>query len=451
MNETKVRAWTPVKGEQYEVATVGNVTVKLYRRRRLTANGKKERTVYELADYTSGTRRLRSFSDLTKARKEADKIAGQLASGDATAAGMRNSDAASYGRAVELLRPTGAALEVAAGVYAKVFEILGGDYAIEAAQYYARHRADQVQRRAVADVVAELIAVKESRSKSARYIGDLRARLTRFAKSFGADASTITEPDRKDADGKDTRNRGVDIATITTADVQNWLDGVKSAPQTVKNFRTVLHGLFSFAEARGYVFKGGNAVADTESISANGGKIEIFTPDEITKLLKAASKEFLPFIALGAFAGLRSAEITRLAWGEIDVAGGFITVAADKAKTKARRLVPILPNLAQWLARYSRQTGRVWKGNENDLQDARAACVKAADTAWKDNACRHSFISYRLANIQNAAQVALEAGNSPAVVFRHYRELVKPDAAKTWFAVAPESPANVVSMKGATA
>lgn len=45
---------------------------------------------------------------------------------------------------------------------------------------------------------------------------------------------------------------------------------------------------------------------------------------------------------------------------------------------------------------------------------------------WKKNALRHSFISYRVAAIQSVAQVALEAGNSPQMIFRHYRELVRP-------------------------
>jgi integrase len=403
-----------------------------------------ERTIYELSDYTSGVRRLRSFTDLSKARKEADKIARQLSSGDATAATMRNSEAASYGRAIELLQPTGAALEVAAGVYAKCFEILGGDYAIEAAQFFSRHRADQVTCKPVADVVAELIAAKEARGKSARYIGDLRARLARFAKFFGADTSIITQPELKVE--PDTRNRGVDISTVTTAEVQKWLDGLKLAAQSARNFRTVIGTLFSFAESRGYIFKGGNPVEGTEQITSNGGDIQIFTPDEITALLKAASREFLPVIALGAFAGLRTAEIERLEWRDVDMAGGFITVAKGKAKTRSRRLVPVLPNLAQWLERYARRTGKIWKGTSNDLQDARAATVKKSGVAWKDNGLRHSFISYRLASIQNAAQVALEAGNSPAMVFKHYREIVRPAAALTWFAIAPEQPANIVKL-----
>src|SRR5690242_2080051 len=179
-----------------ETVTVGNAIVRIYRRQRLTTMGKR-RTVFEVADYTSRKRRLRGFTEHADARKEAEKIARQLSSGDATAATMRNSEAASYGRATELLRPTGTALEVAAATYAKALEILGGDSVIEAANFYKRHRADQVERRKVAVVVVELIAAKKARGKSDRYIGDLRARLTRFAAGFGADVSTIKEPDKK--------------------------------------------------------------------------------------------------------------------------------------------------------------------------------------------------------------------------------------------------------------
>jgi len=74
-------------------------------------------------------------------------------------------------------------------------------------------------------------------------------------------------------------------------------------------------------------------------------------------------------------------------------------------------------------------------------------CAAGAETAkiegwpafgWKHNALRHSFISYRVADIQNVAQVALEAGNSPQMIFKHYRELVRPAEAKAWFAISPK-------------
>ena len=50
---------------------------------------------------------------------------------------------------------------------------------------------------------------------------------------------------------------------------------------------------------------------------------------------------------------------------------------------------------------------------------------------------RHSFISYRIAKIKNAHEVALEAGNSPDIIFRHYRELATEEQADAWFAIVP--------------
>ena len=65
--------------------------------------------------------------------------------------------------------------------------------------------------------------------------------------------------------------------------------------------------------------------------------------------------------------------------------------------------------------------------------------VKYQPNQWKKNALRHSFISYRVAETQDVAQVALEAGNSPQIIFQHYRELVRLKEAKRWFAITPET------------
>ena len=72
---------------------------------------------------------------------------------------------------------------------------------------------------------------------------------------------------------------------------------------------------------------------------------------------------------------------------------------------------------------------------------ANTKAAKLAAVPWKHNALRHSFISYRVADIQNVVQAALEAGNSPGMIFGHHRELVMADDARTWFAIAPAQPA----------
>jgi hypothetical protein len=145
--------WKPVKGQVYEAAIVGSVSVRIYRRARRKRDGEL-RDVYSVANHLSGRRTLKSFADLSKARAEADRVARQISTGEATAAAMSNSDAASFGRAMELLRPTGLALEVAAAIIVKAIEILGGDHIIESAKFYQRHRADQLVDKRVADVIA---------------------------------------------------------------------------------------------------------------------------------------------------------------------------------------------------------------------------------------------------------------------------------------------------------
>ena len=51
---------------------------------------------------------------------------------------------------------------------------------------------------------------------------------------------------------------------------------------------------------------------------------------------------------------------------------------------------------------------------------------------------RDSFISYRIAIVKSADQVALEAGNSPAIICKNYRELASDDEAAAWFNILPK-------------
>ena len=45
---------------------------------------------------------------------------------------------------------------------------------------------------------------------------------------------------------------------------------------------------------------------------------------------------------------------------------------------------------------------------------------------------------YRIAVVQSADQVALESGNAPSIIFKHYRELTTPEIAEKWFVIVPK-------------
>jgi hypothetical protein len=95
--------------------------------------------------------------------------------------------------------------------------------------------------------------------------------------------------------------------------------------------------------------------------------------------------------------------------------------------------VPISDNLKLWLTPCKQVSGPVCLHKRPQI----AATRLCKGLAWQENGLRHSFISYRLAILHDTARVALEAGNSPEVIFGSYRELVTPETAKTWFDVKP--------------
>jgi hypothetical protein len=65
--------------------------------------------------------------------------------------------------------------------------------------------------------------------------------------------------------------------------------------------------------------------------------------------------------------------------------------------------------------------------------------AEAAGIKWKSDALRHSYASYKLALTHDMAALALEMGNSPAMIFRHYLDLKHEEEAQAWFAARPSS------------
>jgi integrase len=284
----------------------------------------------------------------------------------------------------------------------------------DATKFYLAHLKAITGSRKVKEVVADLLAARTADGMSSRYLGDLRVRLGRFAATFGEEM----------------------IAGISASRIDGWLRGLGVAPLTRNTFRLRVGALFSFAKRRGYVTE--NPVADVERAKERETEVVILSVSDLARLLECASSDMLPFWTIGAFAGLRTSEIERLTWKEIDFDAGLIEVKASKAKTASRRLVTLQPNLRKWLAPYRTRRGPVCPVNLRVKfdEDRERAKLRAE---WPSNALRHSFGSYHLAQFNDAAKLALEMGNSPATIFRHYRQLVKPKQAALYWKVAPGS------------
>jgi integrase len=114
-------------------------------------------------------------------------------------------------------------------------------------------------------------------------------------------------------------------------------------------------------------------------------------------------------------------------------------VSAKKAKTARRRLIPIASNLAQYLRPYAGISGPVWPQGGRVYHKAIKQLRSAIGmTYWPQNALRHSFASYHLAKHCNASELMLYMGHtSTKQIFEAYRELVLPQAAETYWKIAP--------------
>lgn len=403
--------------------------------------------VYSLQYWLGGKRHRQAFADWAEAKTKAESIVKKLAAGDAAALALTGDDQRIYLRSVETLKPTGIALDSASIRFAEAFKVLGSDMVLEACKEYARRHPRNMPKRTVAEVATELVEAKRKANRSERHVKDLESRCGAFAAAFV----------------------NTQIQAITPGDVRRYLEGKKIerpsrkgkaiSARSFKNNLNSLTNFFEFAKSRGYLPKDFDAMDGIELPDDRGGEIEIFTPRELALMLQYAPAEFVPFIALGAFAGIRSAEAERLDWS--DIRPDFVEVKASKAKTASRRLVPICPALSAWLEPYRQPAGPVIKmpcvafvlfkvvDAVNAALEAQADGKPFAPFKWLRNALRHSHISYRMAQIQDVGKVSLEAGNSAQMIFQHYRELVTPAEAAAWFSVTPNRPANVVAINQA--
>lgn len=208
--------------------------------------------------------------------------------------------------------------------------------------------------------------------------------------------------------------------------------------RTRNNYVESVQVLLEYARKQRYIPRDSTILDELNEWAEEDFDIEIFSPEELKKILACAPAVLVPVLVIGAFSGLRTAEIARLDWSEVNIQGGHIEVKARKAKTRARRLAPIPANLASWLSSLSKPAEPVWSMSLPYLHQLQRESAAAVGLKWKHNALRHSFISYRVSATNNVSQVALEAGNSPDIIFQHYRELVAPAATSEWFAITAE-------------
>ena len=131
-----------------------------------------------------------------------------------------------------------------------------------------------------------------------------------------------------------------------------------------------------------------------------------------------------PVTVLVMLCGLRVSEALQTRQQDIDLDDGIVTVRGQASKLRARRICTLQPSAIHWL-RLALKNGGLLPLSQSAYGKARWASLPAIPA----NSLRHSFCSYHLAHFKNIGLTAEEAGNSPEVIAKHYKELVRPKAA----------------------
>ena len=411
----------------------GSAVVKIYRS--LVKVDGKPYEQFTVAYYLGSKRIRQRFSDFAKAKSEAEAAAIKISNGETEALKLTGTDRAVYVQCVETSRRIGKALSLVVEEYAEAAAMLPSGISIrEAVREYVRRSAQVRSDRSVPDLVKEFIAAKEKAGMSARHLKDIRYRLGRFAKYFGCP-----------------------IAQLTCPMIEQFLDSLGLTGRNRINEITCL------SSAVRHAVRQKHAPSDllSELAAIQRPKVEppatlIWTPDELRELLENAPADLVPLVVLGGLCGMRTSEITRARWSDILPEGNHLAVITRKGRTPSRRLVPLCGAAKAWLASRDRSGGLVCPIEREDIivrkisaamNSARDERGVAARFAWRENALRHSYGTYRVALTGDIHRTSLEMGNSATMITKHYLQLATKEQGEAWFNVVPAAASeNVLAM-----
>src|SRR5580765_4628373 len=298
---------------------------------------------------------------------------------------------------------------------------------------FRKWKAASTESPELADACSEFITLKAQ--KSSRHRQSLTRDLLLFEKFIGG---------------------GRAIATITALDIQRFLSSREVGQRRKFNLRVAVISLFRWARRMSYLPDRTTEAEKVEPIELVPGQVSIIAPDQMRTLLDNVRAEYLPWLCVAAFAGIRSEEIapdptskkSALMWEDFDWRHKVIIVRAETAKTKHEREVPIPANLAKWLAPWRHAKGPVI-GAAAQPSKRETARLGTFIGGWKHNALRDSFCSYRARMTQNVPQVSYEMGNSIGMVKRSYHRRQPIRAARLWFNITPAKDSKVIAFKRA--
>jgi integrase len=245
------------------------------------------------------------------------------------------------------------------------------------------------------------------------------------------------------------------VHTFTSYDCEKFLTDQNLGKKRHNNVRGDLNAFFNYclSPARRWVTE--NPIIAIPKFRIARGLPEIITTARAEELMRFV-EEFrggarsrlpagclVPYFALCLFAGIRpdvrAGEIRKLGAHPnlsqlVDLDTAVIRIPPEVAKTGDLRWIKIRPNLAAWLRRYPITAYPIILPNLQDM-----VTTVRSKFGLGDDVLRHTFISAHVAAFRSVGDAAIEAGNSEAMIKKHYLNMMTEAAAAQFWGIMPRA------------
>ncbi len=420
----------------------------------LDKKGGVDYTSYRITYYKGRLRKRERFKTLEAAKKRGRELIGDGVGGN-QAQTLGAEELRAVTTAAEILQPTGMKLTQAARTVAEVKEILGGrGTPQEAARAFVKTaRKGEIKERTLGEVYKEFMGLlaTEGTAKtreykhSFRYWQDCSQRLGALAEHFKD--TNISEISASELEAFLDK---IPVRHVTAQGVQYTKKFTSPQGRTRNNYRTAFCTLFRFARERAYLpmdikteaerirKAGERKTKKTLALELRG---KVYTGAEMQQILDGLPDRWRPLAVLGAFAGIRTSEIHRLQWEDINFDRKFIEVGKDQAKMGSRRVIEMSDQLIAWLKPVSKKSGWVLPhyAHDSTLNIEFKKSRKLIPVPMIRNGFRHSYASYRIWEIGDESRVAWEMNTSVRKLHANYFSPTDPVALKEWKQVLPQN------------
>jgi integrase len=279
----------------------------------------------------------------------------------------------------------------------------------DAIKFWSRHHAQTKQAIPIPEAVDAFLDHMLRSGNSTMDLRDLRVHLGWFTRRFKCP-----------------------LRDVTADDYDSYFASFKVSPVTLRHYRGSVARFVNWARRSRFVPHDYPGVLSDPSHVKHRTKREplLSQQDRDRMILKAHEIEFAAAL-IAAYAPIRTCELDRASFEDINWSNSTIAVYADDAKTGATRFIYLVPDLMRKLQPFKNHSGKI--SPYKSLSRFWPRLARKADVPWRKNGWRKAVLSYLVAYTQNFEGVAGQAGTSVKQLKNTYVTAVPFETGAAWF------------------